>query len=212
MTAVFVLLSLAAFLALLSLLPVGARVDYDETGVQVRLKLGPLSFLAYPRKAGKDKGKGDKTKPPKATSAKRGGSFALVRELLPLAADAAGELRRKIVVELFQMDLLWSDPDPARCALGFGAANAAMGALWPLVEESFQVKERRLRTAVDFDQGRPTVVLTVWLSLRVGQLLSFSLRLAGKGWKVWKEHQTAKKHPMMKTSKDEPIKTTKEAV
>lgn len=180
MTAPIILLLIAGVLVLLSLLPVGARVEYSAEGLQVRLKLGAVFVSVFPMKSRKKKVK----KPPKEpgenapAGKKRGGDLALFKECLPLVADAAGGLKEKLTIELLRIDLLWSDPDPAACALGFGAANAAAGMIWPLIAQNFHVKEHRIRTAVDFEAGKPAVSLLAQMSLRLGQLIVFSLRLA----------------------------------
>ena len=49
--------------------------------------------------------------------------------------------------------------------------------IWPLVEQNFNVKERRLRTRVDFDAERPSVYLYAAATLTAGQALALGLRL-----------------------------------
>ena len=50
MTALIVLGAVAAFFALLLLLPVGAEVAFDEGGPQVALRLGPVRLRVLPAK------------------------------------------------------------------------------------------------------------------------------------------------------------------
>ena len=50
MTALIVLGAVAAFFALLLLLPVGADVAFDEGGPQVALRLGPVRLQVLPAK------------------------------------------------------------------------------------------------------------------------------------------------------------------
>lgn len=47
--------------------------------------------------------------------------------------------------------------------------------IWPLVEQNFNVKERRLRTRVDFDAERPSVYLYAAATLTAGQALALGL-------------------------------------
>ncbi len=163
-------------LFLLSLLRLGAWVEYSETGLLVKIKLGPLRVQLFPGKPKKKRQKKSKTAPPKPPQPqKRGGNLDLVKQLLPTIAEAAGRLKRKIRIDEFRMDLLWSSPDPAACALGFGAANAAVGMIWPLIEQNFKVKDRRIRTAVDFDSGKPTIYLLFSATLTVGQAVAFGV-------------------------------------
>ena len=103
--------------------------------------------------------------------------LALVRRFLPLIAEAAGRFRRKLRIDVFQLEVTAAAPDPAAAALCFGGANAFIGMIWPLVEQNFNVKERRLRTRVDFDAERPSVYLYAAATLTAGQALALGLRL-----------------------------------
>ena len=192
MTVVHVVIACTAVILLLSAVPVGAWAEYSETGLLVRLKIGILSVQVFPVKA-KNKAKatkGKKPKPQEAAGPKKGGTLSLVQEFLPLAAEAAGEVKQKISIDVFYMDLLWSVSDPAACAVGFGGANAAVGMIWPLIEQNFRVKDHRIRTAVDFDLGKPTVYLQACMTMRIGQLVSFGIRLAAKGYRVYQTYKT----------------------
>ena len=106
-----------------------------------------------------------------------GGPLALVKRFLPLIAEAAGRFRRKLRIDVFQLEVTAAAPDPAAAALCFGGANAFIGMIWPLVEQNFNVKERRLRTRVDFDAERPSVYLYAAATLTAGQALALGLRL-----------------------------------
>lgn len=189
MMALYVVLGVLLALILLSFVRVGAWAEYSESGLLVRLKLGIISIQVFPVKKEKQAAKKKSQKPAldRKEKSKRGGSFELIKECLPLIAEAAGELKRKISIDELQMDLLWSLPDPASCAVGFGGVNAAVGMIWPLIEQNFQVRKHRIRTAVDFDIGKPTVYLLAQMTMRVGQLLSFSLRLAIRFFKIYQD-------------------------
>lgn len=170
-----ILCAVLLVLFLLSLVRLGAWVEYSEPGLLVKIKLGPLRVQVLPRKPKKKREKKPEPELPTPQPQKRGGSLDLVKQLLPTIAEAAGRLKRKIRIDDFRMDLLWSSPDPAACALGFGAANAAVGMIWPLIEQNFKVKDRRIRTAVDFDLGKPTVYLLVCATLTIGQAVAFGI-------------------------------------
>lgn len=78
---------------------------------------------------------------------------------------------------MFQLEVTAAAPDPAAAALCFGRVNAFIGMIWPLVEQNFNVKERRLRTRVDFDAEQPSVYLYAAATLTAGQALALGLRL-----------------------------------
>ena len=92
---------------------------------------------------------------------------------------ALGALLRlvRLRIDVFQLEVTAAAPDPAAAALCFGGANAFIGMIWPLVEQNFNVKERRLRTRVDFDAERPSVYLYAAATLTAGQALALGLRL-----------------------------------
>lgn len=190
MTALYVFCALIAVLTLLTLLRVGVQVEYSEDGLDVRVKLGPVFLRVFP---GRKKGAGlEKTTSDREHGPKKGGSLTAVRQFLPQVAEAAGELKRRITVDELYLDLCWSLPDPAACAVGFGGLNGALGILWPLIEENFRVKEHRIRTAVDFDRGHPTIWLSARLTMRLGQLVSFGLRFAGRIWNISRSQERQK--------------------
>ena len=89
-------------LVLLSLIRVGVWVEYAQKTFTVRLLAGPVRVTLFPRKAKQPKpakakkakaSKQKKSKPPKKPKT-AGEIFDLVKELLPVVTDAAGQLRR----------------------------------------------------------------------------------------------------------------------
>ena len=151
---------LLALGALLRLVRLGALAEYSAAGLRLKLKVGPLRLMLYPRKPKRPRRKAGKSSRREKKREERpqpelgGGPLALVKRFLPLIAEAAGRFRRKLRIDVFQLEVTAAAPDPAAAALCFGGANAFIGMIWPLVEQNFNVKERRLRTRVDFDAER----------------------------------------------------------
>ena len=52
--------------------------------------------------------------------------------------------------------------------------------IWPLIAQNFKVKQRRIRTAVDYSSSKPAVYLYVSATLRVGQAVALAIPLAWK--------------------------------
>lgn len=183
-----VLILILLLLWLVSLVRVGGEVDYTAAGFQVRLRVGPLRFTVYPLKRRRRRPRREKpSKPaPKPAEEERtgGGSLALLRELLPLIAEAAGRLRRKLRVDWLDLELVLAAGDPAAAALAFGGANAALGMILPLLEQNFTIRRRDIRTAVDFDRKTPAVTLRAALTLTIGQGVAFAFHLAWKALPV----------------------------
>lgn len=188
MTGLKILAWVVLALFLLSLVRLGGGVKYSRDGLYMRLRFGRFSFVVYPRK------EKEKKEPPKPTKGKSGGKpeqepekgrehggpLELVKRYLPLACEAAGELKRKIRVDTLWLELTMAGEDAAAAAMAYGYANMALGMLWPLLEQNFEIRDPRVSTRVDFETDTPTVYINAALSLRLGQLVSFVLRF---GWK-----------------------------
>ncbi len=187
----------------LGLVRLGAGVEYSGEGLFVRLRLGKFSFVVYPRKKKPGKEKTPKTSktreepPSQEPEGKRGGALEQVKAFLPLVCQAAGELRRKIRVDTLWLDLVMRGEDPAAAAMTYGYANMTMGMLWPLIEQNFEVRDPRISVRVEFDRGETTIHIKAALSLRLGQLISFSLRF---GWKFLRTYLRTR--PRVKSQKE----------
>ena len=170
-------------LVLLSLIRVGVWVEYAQKTFTLRLLAGPVKITLFPRKEKQPK-KPRRAKKKKKKQEKQpktaGEIFDLVKQLLPVAADAAGQLRQKIRIDQFDLDLTVASADPAKTAVNYGKLNGAVGMFWPLVEQNFKVKAWRIRTNVDFTTDHPTVYLRAAATLTIGQILALGVWVASK--------------------------------
>ncbi len=183
-------------------LGVGASRTQEE-GNRLWLRLGPASITLYPRapKPSKEKpAKEKKAKPPKEKKSKKEKTprkpltreqiVALVRRLIPLGLEAAGSFRRKLRIDVLEMDLIIGEPDPADTAMSYGKASAALGALWGPLNEAFQVKDGRARVDVDFQQEHWALWGRFQMTITVGQLIWLGLRCGVKALNIWREIRT----------------------
>ena len=202
------LLVILLVLFLLGRIRVGGDGEYSADGLFVRVRVGPISVRVFPlKKKGEKKpakkkkksapptqsGEGEKAQEPEKP--KKGGALDLVKAGLPLVGEAAGELRERIRIDLLCMDLLFGGTDAAQTAILFGMSNALIAPLLAVFQQNFEVKEHRVRTAVDFNEKTITLYLRAAFSARIGQLLSFALRF---GWKFLMEYRAVKKNNTMK--------------
>lgn len=188
MTALKILLAIFLVLFLLGWIRVGGSAEYSREGLLVQVRIGAVWIRVFPmrEKAEEKKPKKEKKqKQAKEPEAKKGGTLTLVKELLPMACEAAGELKRRIRIDKLLLDFVSGGPNAANTAMIFGYSNAAVGMLLPLFEHNFNVKERRVRTAMDFTAREPVVYIYAAFSARIGQLVSFALRF---GWKFLKAY------------------------
>lgn len=192
MTVLLVLGCIALALFLVSLIRVGIWGSYAQGAFTLRLRVGPVRVTLFPRKAKKRKGRKPgqqqkeerlrKRKKPKQPVTPQGKPDILgfLRELLPVALEAAGELRRKIRIDEFDLAVKVASSDPAKAAVRYGRLSGAAGMLWPLVEQNFKVKSWRIRIWVDFTTTHPEASLRAAVTLTIGQALSLALRTAVK--------------------------------
>ncbi len=194
---------LLAFL-LLGQIRLGALARYGAEGLLAQVKVGFFRLTIYPireKAPKKEKKKREKKKPkeepPKGTPPPEhtgpGGKVELVLRYLPLVAEAVGRFKRKVRIDRLYLDFISASPDPAAAAMAFGGANVALGMILPLFEHNFRVKERRVRTAVDFQGDKPTIFIHAELSLTIGQLLMLGLRLLIKFLSITLRARAAKK-------------------
>lgn len=171
-----ILMILLVLLLLLLLLPVGLWGIYSMKDIRLVLKLGGLSIPVYPRKK---KAKPDGTPPeredkkPETTEKKLGGSVGFFKELLGIGLRALGCIRRKLCLRKLTLHLTvgGKGDDPAKAALLYGRGWAAMGALIPVLENSFRIKERDIGANIDFMTEDTVVYGEADIRLRLGDVL-----------------------------------------
>lgn len=174
-----------AALLLLGQIRFGAQVLYSSAGVKLKLKIGPVKITLLPQKE-KIRPEKKPKKPKKPKKAAEGPPLgpeeiiALVKQALPVALEAAGRLKRKIRVDRLYLDVAVGGEDPAEAATAYGGLNAAIGMIWPLVEQNLHVKDRRIRTRADFLETRTRVDLDAAATLTVGQAVALAFWLAPK--------------------------------
>ncbi|MCI8539167.1 MAG: DUF2953 domain-containing protein [Oscillospiraceae bacterium] len=221
MTGWIVLGVILLLLAAIALLKVGVWLEYSAEGFVLKAKVGPFAIRILPRppkKEGKQKPP-ERKKPPKpptpakepeAPKPKRGGLPTLALRLIPILSEAAGRFRRKLVIERLWLSFTaGGSADPAAAAILYGRISAAMGTLAPLLENSFQLKDRRFHSGADFTAERAALYLHAVLTIRVGQIIALAFRC---GWKclrvylAWRKEYPKPKPPKSKPPNPEPVK------
>ena len=198
MRAWIILGTVLVLLFLLSLVRVGGVLEYSARGLLIRVRLGRLRFTVFPMKKKERKPKPVKEKKPqpeaeKKEPPKKGGALTLVREFLPLAAEAAGRFKRKVRIDQLDLELTVAASDPAAAAMAFGGANAALGMMLPLLENHFNVRQRSIRTAVDFEGSRPVICLKAAFSLTIGQGVVLAVRLGFQALRIRSKYKSNQK-------------------
>ena len=183
-------------LVLLAILPLGVSVRYNADGALVRVIAGPFRITVFPMKK---KEKNNKEKPKKealpkekkpatAAPAKKkesGGSLLDFLPLVQVVLDFLGDFRRKLRIRRLELKLILAGDDPCDLATNYGRAWAALGNLWPKLEEWFEIRKREVEIECDFTAGETLVIARLDLSITLGRLLSLAVVYAVRALKVF---------------------------
>lgn len=203
------------FILLVLLLRVGCRFEYSADGTFLWLKVACFRFVLLPskpltprqeaKKQAKQQEKRRKKMAEKAAK-KKAKEEAIARGERPKKQSPAelvwllqfvrpvftalNSLRRKLRIESIQLEYaIGGADDPAQAALRYGQVSAGGGALFPLVNAVFDVKEWDVDLYVDFNQAKTKVALCATATYRVGQLLGIAIILGIKALSIYLKHK-----------------------
>lgn len=189
MKALFITALILLFLLLVLQVRVKLLLRYEGTGCLLKLLWGPLQLTLYPLRPSKvqkkqKKPKVKKEKPEKPSDQKPNRTFtpALLREMLALALDSSGRMKRKLRIDDLMLRLHWGLEDPADTAISYGLAQAALGAMVAFVEVHFTVKKRQTEILLDYTLEKPQLVGRLLASITVWHMLAIGLRAL---WRVF---------------------------
>ena len=176
MRALFLLGGILIFFVLIGEIRIKALAEYQRDGFALKAKVGTLRFDIYPKTKGTAgrKEKKAKTKPEKKIA--EGGGLRELLDLIPVIIEAVRTLLRKIRVDELVLHLIWAADNPASAAMGYGAANAAMGTIYLPLKESFRVVKEDICIDVDFERKEPCIYGKAVLSAKVGQIVVLCAR------------------------------------
>ena len=192
MTFLKVLLVLLAVFWLISLIRIGGRVSYGEAGLSASALVGPFKIRLLPGRPKKKKPeKPKKEVPPAAEKHKKEpkegkpGTLSRLMQLLPVVGQACGALKRKIRIDDLDLQLIWGGSDPAAVAVGYGQANAALGMIWPILDNNFKVKRHCFQIGMDYGRTQPAVELQAAVTLTIGQIVTLGVHYGVKALFTW---------------------------
>lgn len=182
-------------LTALAILPLGVSAQYDSGGARVRLILGPVKLILYPRphsppkkeKKPKEKKQEEKTseketqeasapvKKEEASGDPQGGDWKDFLPLFRVAMDFLGNFRRKLRVRDLEMKLILAGDDPCDLAVNYGRAWAALGNLMPKLERFLVIRKRNLEVECDFTSEKTLVFVRLELTITLGRLLGLAV-------------------------------------
>ena len=198
------LLVIFAVLVLIGCIPVGVDARYSADGVFLTAKLGPFLLQLLPQKPKKKpKKRKPQQKQPKKTPAKAepqekkpnpllsGGVDGLM-QLLDLAFDTLGDLRRKLRVEELTLHVcIGGSDDPAAAAMRYGRAWAAIGAITPALDRLFVIKKRDIQPALDYNETSMKVDARLITTITIGRSLALALHAGVRFLKILNQRKKA---------------------
>ena len=172
-------------LFLLAILPLGASVKYDASGVMVGIIAGPARITLIPGKKKEPKEKPEKNdkkekkSSPKAAKPKEpaeekpaGGPITDFLPLVQVALDLLNDFRRKLRVDRLEAKIILAGDDPCDLAVNYGRAWTALGNLWPRLEEFLVIKKRDVQIECDFMADTTVITARLDLTITLGRLLA----------------------------------------
>ena len=190
MTAVYIILGIAAALFLLSLLRVGVHIAFGDE-MRVTAMAGPVRMQLLPRPdkpekekpkkeepSGEKKPEGEKKKERRLDLTKED-----VRTALPAVWEALkkglGKTRQRLRIDPMQVSaVLGGAIDPAGAAELYGYVNAGMWTVMPQLERLMRIPDPRLHVEADFDASELRLTGEVGVTLQIRDLLAIGLAFA----------------------------------
>ena len=184
------LLAIFAALVLIGCIPVGVDARYNAEGVFLAAKLGPIRLQLQQKKPEKAPEKAASQE--KKTNPILSGGVDEILQLLDIVLDTLGDLRRKLRVnELTLYVRIGGSDDPAKAAMGYGRAWAAIGAITPSLERLFVIKKRDIRPALDYTISNTQVDAHLVTTITIGRSLALALRAGIRFLKILNERKKA---------------------
>ena len=183
MTAVWILLALAALIVLVCLLRVGVDASYEDDVLTLKVVAGPVTLTILPKKPKPEKKK--KPKKPKKPKKKddkpkekKKLSLSFLLGVAKLALQAVNTFRRKLHVDVFRLVFIAGGSDPYDVAMLTGKVRAALDGLYPLAKRALIIRKREVLVGADFLADKPAVSGRLRLTIRIGQVLGIGIVFA----------------------------------
>jgi len=174
-------------LVIINLTSVGVDVSYDE-GFKLSAKLNwhkiqliPPSGKKKPKKPKKEKP--DKPQPeeekkeePKEEKPSKLKSLNITLDdiltLIRIVLNLIGSFKRKIKINNFKFWFVSSDKDPYFTIQVYNIVNDLLSVFCAATEYTNKVSKSDIRTATDFNVGKPYLLFDLSFSIRIGQVVS----------------------------------------
>lgn len=106
-----------------------------------------------------------------APKEEKGGSITDFLPLVGMVFDFLVDFRRKFRVKCLYLNLILAGDDPCDLAVNYGKACAAVGNLWPRLEEWFVIRKRDVQIQCDFEATQTLITARLDVSITLGRLI-----------------------------------------
>lgn len=172
----------AVALTLLLSIPLRLLAKYDPSGAVVSVKIGPKSFMLYPRNRAKMKNRNNnqainrkERSAANQDDANKIGSFSELMPMIHIVLELLNDVRKKIRVDYLEFRLILGDDDPSDLGMNFGKAWAIIGNVLPQLERVFQIKKRNIDVSSDFTSTKTMVFARADVSITLGRGLCLAV-------------------------------------
>lgn len=190
MTALIVIGIVLLILILIAFIRVGVLAVYNAEGLLIKLVVGPvkIKFLSNNKRFDKRHAKEEHK-----DSAEKKGSLKQFKELFPPILEAAKRFKQKIRIDKLYLHYTAAGVhDPAKAAIEFGASNAAIGIILPLLENNFDIRKRNLVTDIDFMAEEAEIYIEAELTLAIWCIIYIAVGFLSSYLKIKKQKKEEK--------------------
>lgn len=176
------LLIILIVVTIIALLPLGVDGGYRDSVLELNIKVGPFLKRIFPQKKRKPKPKKIKKIKKEIESdvidkKKKRFDKQQLTGIIKAVLKTLGKFRRKLTIDYLRIHCTFASEDPAMTAIGYGMASGIMGAIVPLAEGAFNIKERDFRFSLDFLEEKPKIDIWITATLRVWEIIYIAAAL-----------------------------------
>lgn len=197
-----------AVLFLLAMVRVGVHVLYEEKQLQLELLISRFKLLLVgPKKEKKPKKSQSKVKPKSAKpetepsqskekpKKKKGAAKPWIDAVLEYWRELFALIGRVLTtptLDVLRVELQVGG-DPEKCAMTYGRVCAMVGAVLPVVENTFRIRKRNIQVVPRFDRDDMEITAEAAITVRIYEIFALAFALLGLGVKILLQARNHKK-------------------
>ena len=197
-----------AVLFLLAMVRVGVHVLYEEKQLQLELLISRFKLLLVgPKNEKKPKKSQSMVKPKSAKpetepaqskekpKKKKGAAKPWIDAVLEYWRELFALIGRVLTtptLDVLRVELQVGG-DPEKCAMPYGRVCAMVGAVLPVVENTFRIRKRNIQVVPRFDRDDMEITAEAAITVRIYEIFALAFALLGLGVKILLQARNHKK-------------------